>query len=99
MAVLPSKLTDLRERRMSLHFRVDGGGHYYSGETIGVSPNQFIMATLAKLAVGSRLLVSIRVPVEVSGSSFCDVAVSGSIVSVSRLSDGKFGYQVEMEHC
>ena len=82
---------------MRLRFRVDGGINNYGGETLGASQNQFIMATLAKLSIGSRLLVNMRVPTELAGS--CEIAVSGRVVAVSRLAGGKFGYQVEMEHC
>jgi len=55
------------------------------------------MATKVALQTGFRLVVKIRVPLENSGTLFCDVEVPGHVVCGSKLEDGQFGYQVEIE--
>lgn len=55
------------------------------------------MTTKVELQTGIRLVVKIRVPLGNSGSLFCDVEIPGHIACGSKLEDGQFGYQVEIE--
>lgn len=64
---------------------------------MGISPERFIMATKVELQTGLRLMVKIRIPVENPGTLFCDVEFPGHVVCRSKLEDGQFGYQVEIE--
>lgn len=83
--------------RLPLRFCVGAGAIEHTGETIGISQQHFILSSPIELQVGLRLMMKIRVPVEVSGSPFSEIAVCGRIVCGSRLADAAFGYQVELE--
>ena len=55
------------------------------------------MSCPTELEAGLRLTMKIRVPVEVSGSPFSEIAVIGRVVDCSHLPDGQFGYPIELE--
>ena len=99
MSILPPQLADMHGWKLPLRFEIEGGRFEYSGETIGISPKHFIMVTVAKLRLGSRLRVQIRVPAELSGSAFSEVEIAGWVISGSEMADAKFGYQVEIDQC
>lgn len=91
-------LNGMRESKIGLRFSVEGGFHEYGGETISISPKHFLMTSLAKLRVGSRLIVKMRIPPEIPGGTFNEVRVAGVMICGCKLAGGNFGYQVEMEH-
>ena len=90
------ELGQMHAAKFPLSFRVGIGTAEYTGETIGISPNQFIMVTRASLYVGSQIVVRISVPLDAPGGSFGDVEASGHVVCGSKLSDGMFGYRVKL---
>ena len=90
-------LSQLRKAKLPLRFSVGEDPIEHTGETIGISADHFMMTSPIELQVGSRLLVKILVPFEVSGSPFTELPVSGRIVCGSRLTQALYGYQVQIE--
>lgn len=82
---------------MPVRFQIAGDAEEHEGETFGFSPEQLFMSTLHEVPVGTELAITIRVPVELSGSSFNEVAFSGKVLSVSKLARNTFGCQVAIE--
>jgi len=53
-----SNIDGIREARLPLRFRVGSGAKEHPGQTVGISPERFIMTTNVQLQTGLRLLVS-----------------------------------------
>jgi hypothetical protein len=87
----------MRAVKLPISFHVGIGNVEHAGETIGVSPKRFIIVTSVSLYVGSQLALKINVPTDAPGSSFCPVEVACRIICGSKLADGMFGYQVEVD--
>ena len=81
MTFPPNELAGMRETRLDLSFRVGGGPVEHVGETVVVSPEQLIMSSPIPLEVGLHLEITVRVPVEVSGSPFSKMRFSGRVLS------------------
>jgi len=97
MPIFSQDLGDLHGAKLPLRFRVGAGSIEHAAVAIGISPQRFIMSCPMELQAGLRLVMKIRVPVEVSGSPFSEIAVRGRVVDCSNLPDGQFGYQIELE--
>lgn len=95
--IFPDDLSKLRDVKLRVRFRVGAGTLEHHGETIGISARQFMVASSLRLDPGIRLTITVQVPMEISGSPFSEIHVTGQIVSVSELADKKFGYQVELD--
>lgn len=93
----PDDLSRLRDVKLPVRFRIGAATREHQGETIGISPRQFTLASSLKLATGMRLTITVQVPMEISGSPFSEIHVTGQTVSVSELADKKFGYQVDLD--
>jgi hypothetical protein len=85
------------ETRLALSFRVGAGPVEHVGETIRVSPERLLMSSPIQLEVGLLLEITIRVPVDVSGSPFHKMRFSGRVISGRAFPEGRFVYQVEIE--
>jgi hypothetical protein len=68
----------------------------YLTEPISISMRSFLMRSPEKLAVGSTLLLRIRVPIEISGSPFQTSRHTGQVVSEVALDDGTIAYRIEL---
>jgi hypothetical protein len=84
-------------KRILVYFRCDQDKPEYSTETVDIWPTSFLMRSRARLALGTVLLLRLRVPVEISGSPFYETCSTGRVVSEHRLEDGTVGYRVEIE--
>ena len=71
-------LADVKPK-WAFDFRIEGGIHEYGGETGAIAPKQFIIKTLAKVSVGSRLMLKVRVPAEVPGVPSAEVGLTGRV--------------------
>ena len=87
----------MRQAKLAVRFHIAGDDEEHEGETLGFSPEQLFMSTLVEVPVGAELAITIRVPVELSGSPFNEVAFSGKVLSVSKLARNTFGCQVAIE--
>ena len=85
------------EPRLVLSFRVGGGPVEHVGETIDISTEELVMRSPIPLEVGLRLEITVRVPVEVSGSPFNKMKFSGRILSERPDAEGMFVYKVGIE--
>jgi hypothetical protein len=95
--IFPDDLSRLRDVKLPVRFRVGAATLEHQGETIGISAKQFMLASSFKLDPGMRLTITIQVPMEVSGSPFSEIHITGRIASVSMLAEKKFGYQVDLD--
>ncbi len=68
----------------------------YLTEAISISIHSFLMRSEQKLAVGGRLLLRLRVPVEISGSPFQMSRHTGRVVSEVAMDDGTTAYRIEL---
>jgi|SRR5215467_7325434 len=85
------------EAGLALSFRVGAGPVEHVGETIDISAEQLVMRSPIQLEVGLRLEITVRVPVEVSGSPFSKMKFSGRILSERAGPEGTFVYKVGIE--
>ncbi len=68
----------------------------YLAEPISISMHGLLMRSARKLAVGGRLLLRIRVPIEISGSPFQVSRHTGYVVSEVAMDDGTTAYRIEL---
>lgn len=94
----PGELRGIEETRLALSFRVGAGPVEHVGETIDISAEQLVLRSPIQLEVGLRLEITIRVPVEFSGSPFSKMRFSGRILSGRAAPEGRFVYTVQIEH-
>ena len=67
------------------------------GEAIDISQEQLVMKSPIQLERGLRLEITIRVPVEFSGSPFNKMRFTGRVLSGRSVPEGRFVYRVEIE--
>lgn len=93
----PNELSGMQETRLALSFRVAAGPVEHVGEIMDVSLEQLLMRSPIQLEVGLRLEITVRVPVEFSGSPFSKMRFSGRVLSGKPDPEGTFVYKVEIE--
>ena len=97
MLVSPDGQTHLRQAKLQVRFFIQGDSEEYEGETIGFSPEQLFMSSSTDMQAGTEVSITVRVPVELSGSPFNEVIFSGKVLSASKLARGTFGYQIAIQ--
>jgi hypothetical protein len=90
-------LAEMCHARIPLRFWIDGEPTEHRGETIGIAPGHFIIASAVELEDGMRLTVKLRVAIEPSEDVFSEIELFGWVICASKLPDGNFGVQVELE--
>jgi hypothetical protein len=90
-------LAEMCAARILLRFWIDGEPHEHHGETIGLAPRHFILRSATELLDGMRLTMKFRLATGVGHGHFSELEMFGWVVGVSKLGDGKFGAQVELE--
>lgn len=78
------------------HMDAESEATEYLTEPISISVHGFLMRSAAKLTVGSRLLLRVRVPIEISGSPFQMTRHTGRVACEVPLDDGTIAYRVEL---
>jgi PilZ domain len=68
----------------------------YSAQTVNISKDGLLMVSAKHLRVGSSVLLTIRVPVEISGSAFYCTRTLGRIVHRQIPEDGSIRYGVAL---
>jgi hypothetical protein len=94
---IPSEAGGMGEPRLALSFRVGAGPVEHVGETIDISAEQLVMRSPIQLEIGLRLEITVRVPIEVSGSPFSKMKFAGRILSERAGPEGTFVYKVGIE--
>lgn len=95
-----SDATTSHLERMPVHFRCLGIGCEdveYTTETVSIWLYGFLMRSRRELTAGTILYLRMRVPIEISGSPFCEHHGIGRVVSEHELEDGSVGYSVKFE--
>ena len=93
----PNGLSGMNETRLALSFRVGAGPVEHLGETIDISAEQLLIRSPIQLEVGLHLEITVRVPVEFSGSPFTKMKFSGRVLSGRPAPEGRFLYTVGIE--
>ena len=93
----PNELGGISETKLALSFRVGAGPVEHVGETMDISSEQLLMRSPIRLEVGLRLEITVRVPVEFSGSPFSKLKFTGRVLSGIDVPEGAFVYKVEIE--
>jgi hypothetical protein len=97
MAIFADGFDDMRQLRRPLHFRVGDDPAEYDGETLGISAEYLVLISPIALTAGVRLFITLPVPMEDSRGSFTEIHIVARVVSGSKLSKGRIGYQVKIE--
>lgn len=90
-------LAEMCEARIPLRFRTDDGHLDLCGETIGIAPTHLILTSPVQLEDGMRLRLHLRLATDPSANEFGEIELFAWVLSTSKLPDGQFGAQVELE--
>jgi hypothetical protein len=88
------------EGRVLLHFRpaeLDYKTAECRGEVVSLSAWNFVMRSPIRLQTDSLLSLRMFIPIEISGSAFCETRGTGRVVCERRLQDGTPGYLIQIE--
>ena len=60
----------MRKARLPVRFRIGSDAAEQPAETFGISPEWIVLSTAVRLDVGTRLAITIRIPIDCVGSPF-----------------------------
>ena len=66
-------------------------------EATNISRSGLFMSSPQRLAVGTVLMLVLRVPTEISGSVFSELRCLGRVIHEQEMADGRLGYGVKLE--
>jgi len=90
--------TELRHHlRIPIRFYSTDGSRETQTEATNISQSGLVMQSPKPLAVGSTLLLVLRVPTEISASVFSELRCMGRVIHEQQTADGKLGYGVKIE--
>jgi len=78
-------------------FEVACGDVEITTRAVNISRSGIFMPSPRRLALRSELLMTLRVPTEISGSVFAELQCTGRVVHERAMEDGTMGYGVEIE--
>ena len=97
MRIFSYGLAEMCEARIPLRFRIDDAKIEHTGETIGIAPTHLVLTSPVELEDGMRLTLLLRFATDPPAGEFGEIELFAWVLSTSKLPDGQFGAQVELE--
>lgn len=98
MKVFERRASERRDLQLAMCFRVQNDGDFVIPcETLNISRAGLFMRTYTHLSLGAHLILSIRIPVSMSGTRRLYFHCAGHVIHDRTSADGCHGYGIQFD--